>query len=166
MVSTPLRNVSQNGNLPQVRVKIKNIWNHHPEILYKFSKNLHPRRFNKEQTKPILRGISKECRSRPRWWSPAPAKDPAVLSTFLGELLFIGDGLGKVNVLYKTCSLGIFWALGDMQQIQFSGTHQCPVDIAMDIPLNYFESIRWTVFRVDCLVCHSRFWPHTFKPKG
>ena len=29
MVSTPLKNISQNGNLPQVAVKIKNIWNHH-----------------------------------------------------------------------------------------------------------------------------------------
>ena len=30
MVSTPLKNISQNGNLPQIGVKIKNIWNHHP----------------------------------------------------------------------------------------------------------------------------------------
>ena len=29
MVSTPLKNISQNGNLPQIGVKIKNIWNHH-----------------------------------------------------------------------------------------------------------------------------------------
>ena len=29
MVSTPLKNISQNGNLPQVGVKRKNIWNHH-----------------------------------------------------------------------------------------------------------------------------------------
>ena len=27
--STPLKNISQNGNFPQVGVKIKNIWNHH-----------------------------------------------------------------------------------------------------------------------------------------
>ena len=25
---TPLKNISQNGNLPQIGVKIKNIWNH------------------------------------------------------------------------------------------------------------------------------------------
>ena len=31
MVSTPLKNISQNGNLPQIGMKIKNIWNHHPE---------------------------------------------------------------------------------------------------------------------------------------
>ncbi len=31
MVSTHLKNISQNGNLPQVGVKIKNIWNHHLE---------------------------------------------------------------------------------------------------------------------------------------
>ena len=29
MVSTPLNSVSQHGNLPQVGVKIKNLWNHH-----------------------------------------------------------------------------------------------------------------------------------------
>ncbi len=31
VVSTHLKNISQNGNLPQIGVKIKNIWNHHPE---------------------------------------------------------------------------------------------------------------------------------------
>ena len=31
MVSTPLKNISQHGNLPQVGVKIKHLWNHHPE---------------------------------------------------------------------------------------------------------------------------------------
>ena len=30
VVSTHLKNISQNGNLPQIEVKIKNIWNHHP----------------------------------------------------------------------------------------------------------------------------------------
>ena len=30
VVSTPLKNNSQNGNLPQIGVKIKNIWNHRP----------------------------------------------------------------------------------------------------------------------------------------
>ena len=30
MVSTPLKNISQNGNLPLIGVKIKNIWNQHP----------------------------------------------------------------------------------------------------------------------------------------
>ena len=29
MFSTPLKNISQNGNLPQVGMKIKNISNHH-----------------------------------------------------------------------------------------------------------------------------------------
>ena len=28
VVSTPLKNISQNGNLPQIGVKIKNVWNH------------------------------------------------------------------------------------------------------------------------------------------
>ena len=32
MVSTHLKNISQNGNLPQVGLKIKNVSNHHPDI--------------------------------------------------------------------------------------------------------------------------------------
>ena len=31
VVSTHLKNMSQNGNLPQIGVKLKNIWNHHPD---------------------------------------------------------------------------------------------------------------------------------------
>ena len=31
MVSTHVKNISQNGNLPQTGVKIKNVWNHHLE---------------------------------------------------------------------------------------------------------------------------------------
>ena len=31
VVSTPLKHISQNGNLPQIGVKIKHIWNHHLE---------------------------------------------------------------------------------------------------------------------------------------
>ena len=34
MVSSPLKNISQQGNLPQIRVKIKNIWNHHPDVIH------------------------------------------------------------------------------------------------------------------------------------
>ena len=30
VVSTHLKNISQNGNLPQIGVKMKNFWNHHP----------------------------------------------------------------------------------------------------------------------------------------
>ncbi len=33
VVSTHLKNISQNGNLPQIGVKIKHIWNHHPVIV-------------------------------------------------------------------------------------------------------------------------------------
>ena len=31
VVSTQLKNISQNGNLPQIGMKIKNLWNHHLE---------------------------------------------------------------------------------------------------------------------------------------
>ena len=34
MVSTPLKNIGQHGNLPQVGVKITNLWNHQPVIGY------------------------------------------------------------------------------------------------------------------------------------
>ena len=40
MVSTHLKNISQNGNLPQVGVKIKNIWNHHLEQKHHISSAL------------------------------------------------------------------------------------------------------------------------------
>ena len=30
VVSTPLKHISQNGNLPQIGIKIKHIWNHQP----------------------------------------------------------------------------------------------------------------------------------------
>ena len=35
VVSTHLKNISQIGNLPQIGVKIKNIWNHQPVIVQK-----------------------------------------------------------------------------------------------------------------------------------
>ena len=34
MVSTPLKNIRQIGNLPQIGMKIKNIWNHHLEMYF------------------------------------------------------------------------------------------------------------------------------------
>ena len=42
MVSTHLKNISQNGNLPQVGVKIKNIWNHHPENVVDWWNTIEP----------------------------------------------------------------------------------------------------------------------------
>ena len=33
VVSTHLKNISQMGNLPQIVVKINNIWNHHPGMM-------------------------------------------------------------------------------------------------------------------------------------
>ena len=32
VVSTHLKNISQNGNLPQIGMKIKNVWNHQPVV--------------------------------------------------------------------------------------------------------------------------------------
>ena len=44
MVSTHLKNISQIGSFPQVRVNIKNIWNHHLDVLSKCkcSRENHP----------------------------------------------------------------------------------------------------------------------------
>ena len=39
MVSTHLKNIRQNGNLPQIRVKIKKMWNHHP-VIYQLLQDL------------------------------------------------------------------------------------------------------------------------------
>ena len=41
MVSTHLKNISQNGNLPQVGVKIKIAWNHHLVIIFATQNALH-----------------------------------------------------------------------------------------------------------------------------
>ena len=35
VVSTHLKNISQIGNLPQIGMKIKNIWNHHLDFKLK-----------------------------------------------------------------------------------------------------------------------------------
>ena len=42
MVSTPLKNISQIGSFPQVGVKIKNIWNHHPVYIHIWWSIIHP----------------------------------------------------------------------------------------------------------------------------
>ena len=34
VVSTDLKNISQIGSFPQVRMKIKNIWNHQPDLFF------------------------------------------------------------------------------------------------------------------------------------
>ena len=40
VVSTPLKNISQNGNLPQIGVKIKNVWNQHLVGVLYFTKKM------------------------------------------------------------------------------------------------------------------------------
>ena len=46
MVSTHLKNISQNGNLTQVGVKINNIWNHHLASKYQTAKRTAHVRFD------------------------------------------------------------------------------------------------------------------------
>ena len=38
VVSTHLKNIGPNGNLPQIGVKIKNIWNHHLDKEFRIPK--------------------------------------------------------------------------------------------------------------------------------
>ena len=45
VASTHLKNISQNGNLPQIGVKIKNMWNHHLVRCF-FSKLYHTKLLN------------------------------------------------------------------------------------------------------------------------
>ena len=40
VVSTPLKNISQIGNLPQIGMKMKNIWNHHLDFVAGQQQNL------------------------------------------------------------------------------------------------------------------------------
>ena len=51
MVSTHLKNMSQNGNLPQIELEMKNIWNHH---LVKFSGKAHKIVYNIMPSKGII----------------------------------------------------------------------------------------------------------------
>ena len=43
VVSIQLKNISQNGNLPQVGMKIKDIWNHHLENVHCFVGRIRPK---------------------------------------------------------------------------------------------------------------------------
>ena len=52
VVSTHLKNISQNGNLPQIGVKIKNIWNHHLDNHFGFHKRFF---FRSQETSSISR---------------------------------------------------------------------------------------------------------------
>ncbi len=63
MVSTPLKNISQTGNLPQIGVKIKNIWNHHPDMYCS-------RIFYKKHTHILVSSSN----SYPTMWGKAPSQ--------------------------------------------------------------------------------------------
>ena len=62
-VSTHLRNISQNGNLPQIGMNIKNIWNHHLD--YSYSK--YPRFF---RSWPFLGAFYVTFSLGGCWWPP------------------------------------------------------------------------------------------------
>ena len=63
MVSTHLKNISQNGNLPQIGVKIKSIWNHHLEKTSKFhTQNLYKSRIRQILHKHPFKNLYKTLR--------------------------------------------------------------------------------------------------------
>ena len=59
VVSTPLKNIGQNGNLPQIGVKIKDIWKHHLAICTPIASG---QSCSKQLSKP-LRGAPAFCPS-------------------------------------------------------------------------------------------------------
>ena len=59
MISTHLKNMSHNGILPQIGMKIKHIWNHHPEL--QWSEKFSP---SNEFVHVIFRV---GCKTQPQW---------------------------------------------------------------------------------------------------
>ena len=75
VVSTPLKNISQNGNLPQIGVKIKNIWNHHTVYThqrnYKSEGLVNPNIVDSTQGPPKLHPLNPNgpmTGGPPIWW--------------------------------------------------------------------------------------------------
>ena len=64
MVSTPSKNISQNGNLPQIGVKIKNIWVATTQMSTKKIARVHKNWSQPEPTWSTSMRISAEC----IWW--------------------------------------------------------------------------------------------------
>ena len=71
VVSTQLKIISQNGNLPQIGVKIKNIWNHHLVFVVK-------RRIG-HMNQERQEGHMKAMIEKPNW-EPESSKKPSNLS--------------------------------------------------------------------------------------
>ena len=65
MVSTHLKNISQIGNLPQIEVKIKNLWNHHLVLLPHTLQDFHP-----YQASATLKGFTSIKRSNASFCTP------------------------------------------------------------------------------------------------
>ena len=83
MVSTPLKNISHNENLPQVGVKIQNVWNHHLEKHFTIKRPAHlsePVRCDtlalaKESSSPNKRSSVQFKKQRAWWFKPWPFWD-------------------------------------------------------------------------------------------
>ena len=81
MVSTPLKNISHNENLPQVGVKIQNVWNHHLEKHFTIKRPAHL----SELVRCDTLALAKE--------SSSPNKRSSV-GVFRGRLLFNSKNKG------------------------------------------------------------------------
>jgi len=92
VVSTPLKNIGQNGNLPQVGVNIKNVWNHHLVYIGDGFSQLHSKGFRYER--------------RP-WFSPCEPPRPLCFTihrihgngiSYMNGWFFYGKIVGKYTV--------------------------------------------------------------------
>ena len=126
MVSTPLTNITQNGNIPQIGVKIKNIWNHHPDLkpTVLFFSWPQLRHFCDFRTSAWVAVPSAAWASASVWVEPGLAKHaffigkmvgkplgwgPLNKSTPLIHLIYSGYLLGTISRGYQYFFLWLLW---------------------------------------------------------
>ena len=88
MVSTHLKNISQIGNLPQVRMKLKNIWNRHL-VIYSLKKSniLYLKNHLKMKRNRVPSQFSAVCKSESQslGWSEEFSQELCLDSTITGR---------------------------------------------------------------------------------
>ncbi len=124
VVSTPLKNISQNGNLPQIGVKIKNVWNQHLVGVLYFTRKKECRveHTNILENSPLsfLRpkhaGLRKRCITKPLVDLHMPcicSKDIQTMKVLRNAGGFVWFNcqvylsLRKANIFTTTCTLSI-----------------------------------------------------------
>ena len=116
MVSTHLKNISPNGNLPQIGMKIKNVWNHH---LGNYYLHILPPPLPPQDSNLITRTYSPHLIGKGLGESLKKTSSLVTFASFLGRYLetcapdFLnGDLIGRS----KRCSLE-WWYNGDVNPI-------------------------------------------------